>query len=88
MGVFRAVETRKTLVRAANTGISTFIDPMGRSQGASSLFSEYAYSQPVALLNGLTCYVRWGYLFPWVCLILTLAGLWRGYARREKTKKK
>ncbi|MCX5875706.1 MAG: apolipoprotein N-acyltransferase [Deltaproteobacteria bacterium] len=88
MGVFRAVETRKTLVRAANTGISTFIDPMGRIEGASPLFSEYARSQPVALLNGLTCYVRWGYLFPWVCLILTLAGLWRCYARRENTKKK
>jgi len=75
MGVFRAVETRKTLVRAANTGISTFIDPMGNIQGASPLFAEYARSQPVPLLNGLTCYVRWGYLFPWACLILTLAGI-------------
>lgn len=88
MAVFRAVETRKTLVRAANTGISAFIDPMGRIQGASLLFAEYARSQPVALVNGLTCYVRWGYLFPWGCLILTLAGLWRGYTRRENTKKK
>ena len=83
MGVFRAVETRKTLVRAANTGISTFIDPMGRIEGASPLFTEYARSQPVALLNGLTCYVRWGYLFPWVCLILTLAGLWLVHARKR-----
>lgn len=87
MGVFRAVETRKTLVRAANTGISAFIDPMGRIQGASSLFAEYARSQPVVLLDGLTCYVRWGYLFPWACLFLTLVGLWRCSARREKTKK-
>ena len=88
MGVFRAVETRKTLVRAANTGISTFIDPMGRIEEASPLFTEYARSQPVALLDGLTCYVRWGYLFPWACLFLTLAGLWRCYARRENLKKK
>ena len=88
MGVFRAVETRKTLVRAANTGISAFIDPMGRIEGASPLFAEYARSQPVALLGGLTCYVRWGYLFPWGCLFLTLAGLWRCSARRENTKKK
>ncbi len=84
MGVFRAVETRKTLVRAANTGISAFIDPMGCIQGASPLFAEYAYSQPVTLLNGLTCYVRWGYLFPWGCLILTLAGLWWCYAQKKK----
>ena len=85
MGVFRAVETRKTLVRAANTGISAFIDPLGRIQGASPLFSEYARSQPVALLNGLTCYVRWGYLFPWFCLLLTLAG---AGVRRRKAKGK
>ncbi|HIJ91678.1 MAG: apolipoprotein N-acyltransferase [Desulfobulbaceae bacterium] len=81
MGVFRAVETRKTLVRAANTGISAFIDPMGRIQGASPLFVEYARCQPVALLDGLTCYVRWGYLFPWFCLLLTLAGA--GVSRRK-----
>lgn len=71
MGVFRAVETRKTLVRAANTGISAFIDPIGHIQEASPLFSEYAHSRPVALLEGLTCYVRWGFLFPWACLLLT-----------------
>jgi apolipoprotein N-acyltransferase len=81
MGVFRAVETRKTLVRAANTGISAFIDPMGRIEGASPLFTEYARSQPVALVNGLTCFVRWGYLFPWFCLLLTLAGA--GVSRRK-----
>ena len=83
MGVFRSVETRKTLVRAANTGVSAFIDPLGQIQGASLLFTEYARSQPVALLEGLTCYVRWGYLFPWACLILTLAG-----SARRATKKK
>ncbi|OGQ86077.1 MAG: apolipoprotein N-acyltransferase [Deltaproteobacteria bacterium RIFOXYD12_FULL_56_24] len=87
MGVFRAVETRKTLVRAANTGISAFIDPMGCIQGASPLFAEYARSQPVALLDGLTCYVRWGYLFPWGCLILTLAGIGLSYAKKKTTYK-
>lgn len=87
MGVFRAVETRKTLVRAANTGVSAFIDPLGRIQGASLLFTEYARSQPVALIEGLTCYVRWGYLFPWACLILTMLGLWLGSAPRTTKKK-
>ncbi|MFA7383388.1 MAG: hypothetical protein WC001_08050 [Desulfurivibrionaceae bacterium] len=70
-------------MRAANTGISAFIDPMGCIRGASPLFAEYAGSQPVALLSGLTCYVRWGYLFPWGCLILTMAGLWRSFVQKK-----
>jgi len=54
------------------------IDPMGRIQGASPLFAEYARSQPVSLLEGSTPYVRWGYLFPWGCLIFSCIALWRG----------
>jgi len=39
MAVFRAVENRKPLVRAANTGISGFIDSSGRIIASSGLFS-------------------------------------------------
>lgn len=76
MAPLRAVETRKSLIRAANTGISAFIDPLGRVQETSPLFAPYAKSAAVALLNDATPYVRWGHLFPAICLFLSLAGLW------------
>ncbi|MGV1099565.1 apolipoprotein N-acyltransferase [Thiovibrio sp. JS02] len=68
MAVFRAVETRKSLVRGANTGISAFIDPLGRIRAASPLFRRYAKSEEVVLLAGKSPYVRFGHLFPWACL--------------------
>jgi len=84
MGVFRAVENRKSLIRAANTGISAFIDPSGRITEASSLFVAYSASRPVPLMmTGLTFFVRWGYLFPWLCLAVSLAGLIVAKRRRQ-----
>lgn len=34
----RAIETRAAVVRSANTGISSYIDPLGREHGATDLF--------------------------------------------------
>lgn len=60
MAVFRAVETRRYLVRAAAGGISGFVDPSGRmyalldrGEASTSLASVY-------LRNDQTPYVRWG----------------------------
>ena len=39
MAVFRAVENRRPLVRAANTGISAFISPTGEITQKSGLFT-------------------------------------------------
>jgi apolipoprotein N-acyltransferase len=60
MAVFRAVENRRFLARAANTGISGFIDPCGRVLGATPLFTEASLTADVALLDHRTLYSRWG----------------------------
>jgi apolipoprotein N-acyltransferase len=67
MTVYRSVETRRSLVRSANTGISGFIDPLGRVQGQSGLFVEWAESMEVALLSEETFFVRTGYRFAPIC---------------------
>jgi apolipoprotein N-acyltransferase len=68
MAVFRAVETRTTVVRAANTGISCFIDPRGRVYESLEPWTEGVLSAPVYLSDGITPYVRWGDLFAGACL--------------------
>jgi apolipoprotein N-acyltransferase len=60
MAVFRAVENRRCLARAANTGISGFIDAGGRIIHTTNLFEEAADVRPMALLKTRTLYSRWG----------------------------
>ncbi len=67
MTVYRSVETRRSLVRSANTGISGFIDPLGRVLSESDLFVEWAAALDVPLLDGETYFVRAGYRFAPIC---------------------
>jgi len=75
MTVLRAVETRRSLVRAANTGFSGFIDPLGQVQSVSPLFEPWAETAELVLMEEETWFVRWGYLFPPGCLVLVVAFL-------------
>lgn len=67
--VLRAVENRRFLVRAANTGISGFIDPRGKiislladPQGEERFISAYA-TETICSQEKLTFYTRFGDLF-------------------------
>ncbi|MBW1635752.1 MAG: apolipoprotein N-acyltransferase [Deltaproteobacteria bacterium] len=75
MSVFRAVETRRSLVRSANTGISAFISPLGRVESSSLLFQPYAAAGDVVLLETETFWVRFGYLFAPLCLLAGMVGV-------------
>jgi len=70
LAVFRAVENRRSLVRAANTGISGFIDPLGRILAATALFEDDAAVRAVPLLRPTTFYSRHGDLFAKACLLI------------------
>jgi apolipoprotein N-acyltransferase len=73
MAVFRAVETRTTVVRAANTGISCFIDPRGEIYAALPPHAEGALSAPVRLCDDIPPYVLYGDWFASGCLVLAIA---------------
>nr|MDA8164170.1 apolipoprotein N-acyltransferase [Desulfobacteraceae bacterium] len=70
MAVLRAVENRRPVARAANTGISGFIDPLGRVTATSALFEPAFLTARVPLLTGQTFYVRYGHYLPLTCLLL------------------
>lgn len=79
MAVFRAVENRRFLVRAANTGISAFVGPSGRILAQTPIFVEKTMDFPVALLDDSTVYTRWGDWFAGLCLLLfAAAAAWHG----------
>jgi len=76
MSVLRAVENRRPLIRAANTGISAIIDSHGRIQKRSDLFEEETLESILRLTDGnLTFYTRFGDLFAYLAILMTLAGI-------------
>jgi apolipoprotein N-acyltransferase len=52
----RAVEQRRYLVRATNTGVSAVIDPLGRVIAQSGSFTRETLDAEVAMLEGTTPY--------------------------------
>ena len=95
MARMRAVESRRYLVRAANTGISGIVDPWGRVLAVTSLDRSALTTARVLPRSEMTLYVRWGDVLPWLCVLLALAGslaAWgaraAGELRAEKDKTK
>jgi apolipoprotein N-acyltransferase len=58
--VMRAIENRMGVARAANTGISLFVDPVGRVYNATRLFEADVRAEMVYTTEVLTFYTRFG----------------------------
>lgn len=72
MAVFRAVENRRPLVRAANTGISGFIRTTGKITGKSDIFKRDLLTAEVALAPPqVSFYTRYGDLFAYFLFALS-----------------
>ncbi|MCX5800660.1 MAG: apolipoprotein N-acyltransferase [Candidatus Eisenbacteria bacterium] len=65
MAVFRAVETRSSIARCANTGISMLIDPWGRITLRSGLFTREALVGKIKIVSSETFFTKHGFLVLW-----------------------
>ncbi len=78
--VLRAIENRMGVARAGNTGISLFIDPVGRVYNTTSLFEPDVRTDTVYTTDIVTFYVRYGDLLgngaALAALLVTLASFW------------
>ena len=72
MAVFRAIENRKPLIRAANTGISGFVDSNGRILSSSGLFSRQVLTKSITTDSSLTLYTKFGDLFSYLCIVISI----------------
>jgi apolipoprotein N-acyltransferase len=71
----RSIEQGRYLARAANTGITGFVDPYGRVLAKTEIFERAILVGEVRLLEGRTIYGRIGDLFAYICAALTLVAL-------------
>ncbi|HSQ34371.1 MAG TPA: apolipoprotein N-acyltransferase [Candidatus Binatia bacterium] len=85
MAVFRGIENRRYLLRSTSNGISALADPTGRILYQSPLQQADKFLASFQYLNRQTVFTRWGYLFPYLCLILvSLKGLWTIFPKTKK----
>jgi apolipoprotein N-acyltransferase len=72
MAVLRAVENRVPVARAANTGVSGFIDAKGNILDSSAIFTKAHLTRTLAPGGVKTFYTRYGDVFSYLCLIASL----------------
>lgn len=72
MARMRAIENGRYLLRAANSGISAVIDPFGRVIDRTNLYEKAVLDSPFYFLTSMTFYSRWGDVFAFLCLSVSL----------------
>lgn len=70
----RAIETGRYVVRAANTGISGIVNPLGQFEQRLGIDEEGLILGDVYLRNQTTLYTAIGNLFAYICLAVSVAG--------------
>lgn len=75
LSVFRAVENRRFLIRATNTGVSAIISPTGKAFMESAIFTPAVIVAPVGIRTDLTLYTRLGDWFALACAVYASLGI-------------
>jgi len=86
MSVLRAVENRVSLARAANTGVSCFIDPHGRitgrvRKGGKDIYVAGYLTQPVHVTEEKTVYTRYGDIFVLINMLVAFGLILLAYRK-------
>lgn len=72
ISVLRAIENRRSVVRAANGGISCVIDPFGRTLKKTNLFEKTILVASVPIYSEKTFYTKYPLLIPYFVVLVTL----------------
>lgn len=72
MQVLRAVENRRSLVRAANGGISCIVNPLGITEIETEMFTRNVIVGDVELRNDMTFFTKYPILFPYISIFTSI----------------
>jgi len=86
ISVLRAVENRKSVIRAANGGISCIIDPLGNTTAATKLFTRDILVGDVLINEGQTFYSRFPWIFPLFSSLISIVTLMVFISKKLLTK--
>lgn len=86
--IFRAIENRRWIVRSANGGISSIIDPFGRTIFETNLFERTYFVDDIYVNNDLTYYVQYRDIISYFALIISGIFISIAYIKKLGAKKK
>jgi apolipoprotein N-acyltransferase len=69
---WRAIETRRTLIRITNTGLTTIINARGEMLQTLPLFTTGILKADAQVLDSQTLYVRFGDWFAWLATLVSV----------------
>jgi len=83
---FRSIENRRSLVRVTNTGVSAFVDPVGRIVSRTGVWTKEVLVDRIPLLKGRTAYAVMGDWIGWLCAAFSISGIVQAFriSRRGK----
>ncbi|MDD2582133.1 MAG: apolipoprotein N-acyltransferase [Desulfuromonadaceae bacterium] len=84
ISVFRAIETRTPLIRAANTGVTAIVDQNGHISTMTSLFVEAYRTGEIQPGSGTSLYLTIGDDPAWLCVLLTAGVALLVWIKRKK----
>lgn len=87
MAIFRAIENRRALVRCANTGISGFVLPTGKTAATSRLFVDAVLTNRIPVIKIETIYTRYGDWLGLTCLVVAVVAALYGTIRKKGGQK-
>jgi apolipoprotein N-acyltransferase len=83
LAIPRAIEHRRSFVRSTLTGVSAFIDPVGRLVEMTRMTDAETMNWKAPLLDRRTFYQAGGHHFSTLCLVWVVCMLMIGYWRRR-----
>ncbi len=85
MSVMRAVENKRYVVRAANTGISAYVHPTGTILKQSKLFTEEVLPAIIYCSEKQTFYSLYGDIFALLCCTMGCGYIFAARVKRKKS---
>jgi apolipoprotein N-acyltransferase len=82
---WRAIETRRGLLRVTNTGVTSIINAKGEIVETLPIFTPAVLKTQVEILEGETFYVRFGDVFAWGITLIAVAIVLAQFSRRRLT---
>jgi apolipoprotein N-acyltransferase len=85
LATFRTIETRRALIRSTNTGISAFVDPVGRMTMRTGQWTQETIVHEVPLIQdgSTTLYMIVGDIIGWLSLIAIVLGAFKAYRNKR-----